>query len=67
MEKYTAKLGNWKIQDIYGEYRLVGDVFNDAGERFEDSTTIVTTAIQSIDFVKMEARTKNSFYKLLEV
>lgn len=65
--EYTAKLANWKIQDNYGNYRLVGNIIGDKAGRFVDGDTIYTSALQSIDFVKMEARTRNSFYKLLEV
>lgn len=65
--EYTAKLANWKIQDNYGHYRLVGDIIGDKAGRFVDGDTIYTSTLQSIDFVKMEARTRNSFYKLLEV
>lgn len=62
---YTATLIDWKIEEIHGAFRLRGTIAGiDAAGRFESGDVIFTSPLENIDFARMEARTKNSFYKL---
>lgn len=62
---YTAILDDWKIEDNYGSFRIRGTIAGkDNAGRFESGDVIVTSPLAFVDFERMEARTKNSFYKL---
>lgn len=63
---YTGTLTEWKIEDNYGAYRLVGKIYGDIRKMFDNGDVIYTSTLQSIDFVNMVAKTKNSVYKLAE-
>ena len=62
---HTATLTDWKIENNYGTHRLVGTITGvDRDGRFVDGDVIYTSRLLYVDFDRMEARTKNSFYKL---
>lgn len=57
-------LKNWEIEKYYGNYVLIGDIYNDTKKRFSDGSTIQTSRLFKIDFQSGIAKTKNSIYKL---
>lgn len=58
-------LENWSIRRMYdGRYVLMGEIYNDAKERFKDGTHIRTSALREINFVGGYADTKNTRYTL---
>lgn len=58
-------LRNWKIQQMPdGSYVLVGNIYNDAKERFADGTEIRTAPLRNIDFVGGFADTEHTLYTL---
>jgi len=63
MRKITT-IDEWKIVSIglSGHYRIIGKVYDDI--RVGDGTLTFTSGINQIDFVKKEARTMNTTYKL---
>jgi len=62
---YTATLIDWKIENVVDWFCINGTVAgDDAKGRFASGDRIVTSPLVTIDFERMEARTKNSFYKL---
>lgn len=64
---YDATLHDWKIEDNYGVYRLVGTIYGDKAQRFADADRIFTSSLKSIDFENMVAVTRNTTYRLADV
>lgn len=62
----TATLLDWKIEDNYGTYRLVGTIIGkDALGRFQHGERIFTSPVKSIDFETGIAKTMSgSIYEL---
>jgi hypothetical protein len=63
----TATLLDWKIEDNYGTYRLVGTIIGkDTRGRFQHGERIFTSPVKSIDFETGIAKTMSgSIYKLI--
>lgn len=62
----TATFIDWKIEDVFGMFRIVGRIAGeDAKGRFESGDVIYTSALKSIDFENGVAVTRNSVYKLV--
>lgn len=62
--KYNL-LKNWSIHRMYdGRYVLMGEIYNDAKERFKDGTHIRTSPLREINFVGGYADTENTLYTL---
>lgn len=57
-------LKNWRIDQLYGDFILIGNIYGDPRGERADGTEVVTSRIKSVDFEKMEAITKNSVYSL---
>ena len=55
---------DWEIGNFGGAYVIYGNLFNDEKRRFADGTSIHTSMLKSVDFVKGVAHTKNSTYNL---
>lgn len=55
---------NWEIANYGGDYVIYGNIFNDENHRFADGTSIHTSRLKSVDFVKGVVHTKNSTYNL---
>jgi hypothetical protein len=62
----TATLIDWKIEDNYGSYRIVGTIAGkDSLGRFASGERIFTSPLVTIDFELGIAKTKfGSVYKL---
>ena len=60
--KRVSTLKNWQIQDRGTYYGLVGEAYND--DRWLDGEVIHTSMLERIDFLKREAETHNTIYKL---
>ena len=58
-------LENWSIHKMYnGSYVLMGEIYNDAKERFTDGTHVRTSPLRSINFSVGIADTQNTRYVL---
>ena len=58
-------LKNWNIRQTWnGDFYLVGTIYHDAKERFEDGAEIHTSTLRKIDFVNGIAETRNTTYTL---
>lgn len=58
-------LKDWYIQRAYdGGVVIVGKIYNDTKNRFEDGTEIQTSAVQQADFAEGVIFTRNSVYHL---
>ena len=62
----TNILKNWSIQKTWdGCHVLIGRLYNDDKERYDDGTEIRTSALRSIDFVMGVAYTDHTRYILV--
>ena len=58
-------LKNWSIHRMYdGSYVLMGEIYNDAKERFKDGTHVRTSPLREINFACGYADTMNTRYTL---
>ena len=66
-ELYTAALSDWKIDDFYGSYRLIGTIASEDNKgRFNVGDRVCMTMIETINFKTGMARTNSgSIYKLI--
>ena len=66
VERYTAMLVDWKIDDNTGLHRLIGTIAGeDVKGRFESGEKIITSRLKQINFDTMIAVTHSgSIYKL---
>lgn len=63
---YTATLTAWVLENYYGRHRITGTIVgSDVKGRFTTGDVIHTSPVVTVDFERMEARTRNSFYKLV--
>jgi hypothetical protein len=60
-----AQLRNWRILELGAVRLLVGQIYNDNTNRFEDGSTVRTSNIVWIDEMKSIARTRNTTYELI--
>ena len=59
------RLENWSIRRMYdGRYILMGEIYNDAKERFKDGAHIRTSPLREINFVGGYADTMHTRYTL---
>jgi hypothetical protein len=64
-KKYGGTLQNWGIIDLFGGYMLVmGNIFGDTTDRWEDGKLIRTSQVVKIDYENNKLETLNSFYDL---
>ncbi len=64
--KQQAKIKNWRI-DIhshFGDYVLIGQVFDHPKQDRFQTEVVVTSPLLSIDFTKNIAETQNTIYSL---
>lgn len=60
--KRQSTLTNWLVENMGDWYRLNGYCLND--DRWPDQTHVMTSMLESIDFVKGVAETRNTTYTL---
>lgn len=61
--QFTATLANWRWSEVHPR-SLVGYIYDDTCERFQDGDSVITSAVSMVNFEQGWALTRNSFYRL---